>query len=184
MSRRSYGEHRNGTNYRPRVILGCVSNKASVLIPHFRSPQTKVWLRYPDGRTAVLHRGSAPPEGEFTCQRALRIINMAIARRTSASGGATKLGIYEPCPLSKKFPALTAFINDVVYDDGSKRTPGSITIFQAAEGGLRLCLNDKDSGECAFISAANLSDLMKRADEGIATGSVEWRAGRPGGKKK
>src|SRR5690348_5848143 len=48
-----------------------------------------------------------------------------------------------------RYPALLEFCTCHVWDDGSPRVPGTLTVF--TDGGQwKLCLNDKDSGRTAF----------------------------------
>ncbi len=177
-----YGTHRGICLYRPKTLMSVVATKAEVRIPHFRKPQSKVWLQHADGRKSLLWEGTLPPNQSLTSQAVLRRLSMAIAKRVTHDQAKSRNGSLALCDLGKAMPTLVAFLSDATYEDLSARIPGSVTIFCPTEGGMRLCLNDKDTGECAFVSGSSLTELLMRADDGLATGSLDWRAGKVGKK--
>ncbi len=100
---------------------------------------------------------------------------MAIAKRTGGGGGSVGTDAVKECVIGKQFSTLLSFVADTTYADGEVRTPGSITIFKAQDGGLRLCLNDKNTEESAFISGNSLTELFEDAEQGLLFQALDWR---------
>jgi len=183
MARREYGDHRNPQPWGPRWILTDVRTGGRICLKHFRLPQNRIWIRYPNGQTADVRMAYDQEDAKIAGQPFLRSLDMAIRRRNAFTEQAAAPAAAEPCSLGKALPNLLDHITATTYEDGSARAPGSVTIFIGTDGHLRLCVNDKDTGEAAFVTAMNLSDLLKRADEGIGSGALDWRKGRPSGRK-
>jgi len=83
-------------------------------------------------------------------------------------------------------PALAEFLTSSKYDDGSPRQCPTITVFYDHPL-VKVCLNDRDQGLAAFVTAATVEGLWAALEEGLAKDSLDWRASqRPsgGGKKK
>lgn len=76
-----------------------------------------------------------------------------------------------------QYPTLWEFLTSSAYEDGSKRATGSMLLF-VDMGVLKACLNDRDTGEVAFLSGPSLESLLARASNGLEDGSIEWRAGK------
>lgn len=173
--RKEYGDHRGVRTYANTVILSLVRGGGQVFYRHFRRPQDRVWIRWLDGTTSCLYAGKALSLRYVESQEFLRRINMAIAKRSGLKIYAGETTAPEPCPVGKEYPTLVSFITDVTFEDGEARTPGSITIFRAQEGGLRLCLNDKGTEESAFLAGGSITDLFRAAEEGLLFQSLDWR---------
>jgi hypothetical protein len=100
---------------------------------------------------------------------------MAIKKRQGPAGTVVGGTVAEICPMAIAYPNLYEFLTARSYEDQTPRTPGTLSLFVAQEGGLRACLNDKDTGEVAFVTGGTLSDLMYGADA-VATGELgDWR---------
>lgn len=110
---------------------------------------------------------------------------MLLNKRAQHSPSVGREDFSSECELSTLFPAVYSFVTTTQFAGGEKRTPGSITLFRAQEGGLRLCMNDKDSEETAFVSGASLSELLSRANDGLESGNLDWRTQKrkPQGRK-
>jgi hypothetical protein len=109
---------------------------------------------------------------------------MAIKRRTPimSSGIAGVAG--DPCPIAMDYPDVWDWITEQSYDDGKARKPGTLSIFSGLDGTIRACITDKDTNEIAFITAGNLTDLLKGLQTGLANGNLDWRIPRPTNRKK
>jgi len=83
------------------------------------------------------------------------------------------------------FPALFEHLTETRWDDGSRRETSSISVF-VQDGTWKACLNDKDSGRTAFVSARSPDELLDVLEKAVATGSVEWKpyTGQGRGKRK
>lgn len=79
-------------------------------------------------------------------------------------------------------PALAEFLSSPVWEDGSKRIPGSLSLF-VGDGKLKCCLADKDSGLVSFLAADGLEELLDALEARLVSGGVEWRATYGKGKK-
>lgn len=80
-------------------------------------------------------------------------------------------------------PALTEFLALEKWEDGSSRTPGSLTLF--TDGGVwKLCLSDKDSDRIAFVSATSVGEVFLCAEEQLCRSLLDWRPNRRNGSRK
>jgi len=73
-----------------------------------------------------------------------------------------------------EFPNLLAFMNDVKYDDGSTRLPGSINAFMRF-GVLTLALNDNDNRRTAYVNAPTWAEAWAMAEMAIVDDSTDWK---------
>lgn len=81
-------------------------------------------------------------------------------------------------PFAQTYPALSAFLRDVTYADGSRRTPGSVVLF-VQDGMSTVCLTDKTgTPQVAFQAARTFAEALSRAEEGLRSSSLPWRASR------
>lgn len=175
MPRHSIRDHKNPQLHTKWWVLTILPSGSKVYRRAVHMPQNRIWVEWLDGRRSVLWQCPTTVAPKEIPQSVWRAVSMAIARRQSASGETTQAFTAEPCALGKKYQNVLAFLVDTLYADGQDRTPGSLTIFKGTDGSLRLCLNDKDLNESAFITASSLTELLRRADEGIASGSLDWR---------
>lgn len=73
-----------------------------------------------------------------------------------------------------RYPHLWEFLWDVVFDDGSKRTPGSVVLFRDSLR-LKACLSDKDADLVAFVTADTPDALFEALEVGIRDDTLDWR---------
>jgi len=79
-------------------------------------------------------------------------------------------------PFALTYPALVAFLRDVTFSDGSRRTPGSIVLF-VQDGLYTVCLTEKGVPEkVAFQAARTVSLALRMAEEGLRTNDLPWRS--------
>lgn len=184
-NRRScYGEHRGRPKLGRVPVFSIVCNRGCVYIPHFRSASLIGEIRFPDGRFSRFELEPLPPGFDLYQSGVKWRLAMALQKRVPAGTSGPQAFTSEPCPLGKRYPSLLAFLTDTIFEDGQVRTPGSVTLFRAAEGGLRVCLSDKDLDEVAFVTGTSLTELLKRTDDGIRDGSLDWRSNKRRGSKK
>jgi hypothetical protein len=109
---------------------------------------------------------------------------MPVFRRNAASAAAGDL----PSPSVQEQPpwcSLTCiidFLQAVKWPDGTTRSTGTILIF-FEQGSFKLCLNDRDAAQSAFISARTLTEAFLKAEEAVGTGTGDWRSKGPKGRK-
>lgn len=60
---------------------------------------------------------------------------------------------------------------------GKARKVGSIVIF-CEDGRWKACVNDKQSGQVAFVSGDSWDGLLGAIDRGLKAGSLDWRVSK------
>lgn len=104
---------------------------------------------------------------------------MALRKLVDVSGS-DKAPALEGGQWSSRWPTVLEFLEAVAWEDGSRRVPGSLTLF-CEDGSLKACLSDKDSNRVAFVSARGPEACLDAAEAGLAGGGLDWRLskGRP-----
>lgn len=108
---------------------------------------------------------------------------MAVRKRDIAvkDGGAPKVSATSAW--AKANPLLWEFLSLAVYEDGSERRLPTITIFLGPDG-LQACLNDRDQGIAAFVTAASLEALWAALEAGLKADNLDWRRSSTAPQKK
>ena len=83
-------------------------------------------------------------------------------------------GAVGECEIALAHPRLVEFLQEAKYEDGSARKTGTMTFF-VEDGAVKLCLNDRDVGETAWVTAATIQDVLRLAEKGLEEGSLGWR---------
>lgn len=81
------------------------------------------------------------------------------------------------CPdgkFSSRFPLIAEFLSTTSYEDGSPRTPSTLSI-RIEEGEVRLALNDVDNRRSMFTASTGLDDAMKHMDAHLKSTGGTWR---------
>lgn len=79
--------------------------------------------------------------------------------------------------LSRDWPTVWEFLSASSFEDGSSRVTGTILLF--CQGSvMTACLNDRDGGVSAFVSAQSPTLLLNVCEAGLASGALDWR-GKP-----
>lgn len=101
---------------------------------------------------------------------------MALQRRRAlVAGGETSNGQgTSEDSLSVLFPTVSEFLCLWKWEDGSARHAGTITLFTEL-GSWKARVNDRDTGEVAFVSARSLSCLLDAVEKGLVEGGLDWR---------
>lgn len=73
------------------------------------------------------------------------------------------------------FPHVLEFISACVWPDASARSPGTVTLF-TQDGRWKIVLNDKNTGECCFVSGETLDEAFVSAESVLEGGGGDWRA--------
>ncbi len=108
---------------------------------------------------------------------------MALRKRDVAVKGSERpLGEIDPV-FRKSCPYLWEFMSGTTYEDGSERKLPSITIFVGPDG-LQACLNDRDQGLVAFVTATGLAGLWTALEQGLREDRLDWRRASPPGQRK
>lgn len=75
----------------------------------------------------------------------------------------------------EEFPETYAYLCDREYEDGSVRATATLLIF-VDNGVLKLCINDRDNNRSAFVDCATFAGLLHALEDGLASGSLDWRS--------
>lgn len=78
-------------------------------------------------------------------------------------------------------PALVEFLSLDQWEDGTSRTRGTLTLFADGDA-WKVCLNCKDSGRIAFVSATSVGEVLLAAEEALCRAMIDWRDTRRNGK--
>jgi hypothetical protein len=82
------------------------------------------------------------------------------------------------------YPALYEFLTLTVWEDGSMRQCGSLTLF-VDQSLWKCCLSDKDGHRVAFVSGGSVEGVLQAAEGGIVRSELDWREARgPSYKRK
>lgn len=111
--------------------------------------------------------------------RKWKMLKRVVAEAGENGGSSRSL---ESCQFLKGLPTVAEFLSLSRWEDGASRETGTVTLF-FEEGLLKACLNDRDSGSSAFISARTFTSLFQAMEKGLLAGSLEWRQ-RGAGKAK
>lgn len=85
--------------------------------------------------------------------------------------------------LAKKLPFLWEFLSSDIYDDGSKRTLGTLILF--VDGSLvKAFVNDRDVGLSACVSSVGLWSVLEAVNAALEADTLEWRSSDKGKKRK
>lgn len=105
-------------------------------------------------------------------------------KRNSVDGGAPQRPLLEGSagPWEKSFPNVVEFLSSCSWPDGTARSTGTVMLM--VESGLwKAWVHDRDASLGAFVSGENLQLLLKRLNEGLESGGLDWRPDRKVGKK-
>lgn len=80
-----------------------------------------------------------------------------------------------PGDWGRKYPLVCEFLSTSVWEDGSSREPGSLTLF-VQDGRWKACLNCKDTNRVAFVSSETPTDLLSMIEKGLDGDRLDWRA--------
>lgn len=121
------------------------------------------------------HKGHFGPSGGFL-KEVQTMARFLQKKNKGAVLGASDNGVSLPTfPI--ELVALSEFLCDSEWDDGSPREPGSLVLFVEA-GRLKACLSDKDQHLVGFVSAATWLGLLAAVEQGLEEGTIDWRASR------
>lgn len=79
------------------------------------------------------------------------------------------------------YPGLMEFMLVETYGDGKPRQLPTLMLF-AEDGYVKACLNDRDLGRVAFVSAASVGGLFLSLEEGLQGSTLDWRPSKAQGK--
>jgi hypothetical protein len=78
------------------------------------------------------------------------------------------------------FPALVEFLTLAVWEDGTSRLPGSLTLF-VDNCSWKVCLHCKDTARVGFVSSSSAEGALQAAEDALVRSTLDWRpAGRNG----
>lgn len=87
-----------------------------------------------------------------------------------------------------KFPRLVEYLEEVKWDDGSKRETSTLMLL-VEDGWLKACLNDRAMGCSLWVTADTVEAALDALEGHLERGDGEWRVRKPfgatgGGKKR
>lgn len=106
-----------------------------------------------------------------------REIEMALKRPAGTPVAGTPIIRLEECQFALLAPTLWEWLVNDRWDDGSPRTPGSITIF-TGDGLFKSVVKDKDASACLWCAAPSLEKLLGVVEASLTSPTAEWRADR------
>lgn len=83
----------------------------------------------------------------------------------------------EPAKLAP-FEALWEFLSHSVYEDGTPREVGGLSIF-VQDGKVKAAVRDKTAGRVAFVSGPSFVLVLQSVEKGLQAGSLDWRVDKP-----
>lgn len=109
---------------------------------------------------------------------------MGIQRRRDGGGESDSGGqLCLDSDLALACPNLVEFLTRDVWEDGSRRTRGTVLLL--CEDRLwKAWLNDKDARMSAWVSGSSLQQLWERLDAILGGAAHEWRRDKEGGGKR
>lgn len=75
----------------------------------------------------------------------------------------------------RRWPSVLEMLTAVQYPDGSARRTSTITFF-VDDSESKVCLNDRDNGLTAWVSASSLILALDSLEVGLADDTTVWRA--------
>lgn len=72
------------------------------------------------------------------------------------------------------YPAVSEFLGDPTYDDGSARVTGTLLIFCDGPT-VKACLADRDQNLVAFFTSQEWDGLLEAIETSLVEGRVDWR---------
>jgi len=73
-----------------------------------------------------------------------------------------------------EWPNLYEWMRETTWEDGTKRLTGAIML-TVDNGYLKCWIHDKDGARSAWVSGEGWLALLKKVDESLASGALEWR---------
>lgn len=85
----------------------------------------------------------------------------------------------------EEFQTLYPFIWDMLTVDAIDKVPRatSTLFFFVEEGVAKLCINDRDLGRMCFVSGYSFRACLEAIEQGLVSGTLDWRADRRAKKK-
>ena len=100
--------------------------------------------------------------------------------KSSSSGAA---GSPEADQLSSALTGLWEMLCSTRYPDGSPRASSTLLVF-VESGQVKACLNDRDQGMSAWVTASSLWGALAALESGIQGDSLDWRVPSQSKQKK
>lgn len=91
-------------------------------------------------------------------------------------------GLDDTSQVRGDFPALWEFLALDRWEDGSRRVPGTLTLF-IDQARFKACLSDRDTDTTAFLSASSLQGILDKIEQGLVEDDLDWRSKPKHGKK-
>ena len=109
---------------------------------------------------------------------------MAFVRKVvEAEGGDEHLGRLMGDGLDDQYPALSEYLSEHHFDDGSLRITSTALLFQE-EGVWKVCLNDRQNDRSMWAAGSTVSAAFDALEVLVATGTGVWRKSGQSGKYK
>jgi len=83
---------------------------------------------------------------------------------------------FETCGVANDHPLLFALLHDDQWQGKAIQTGSLIIVIE--DGQWKCVVNDRHGGAVAFVTAPTFNDLLRRVEEGLSSGSLDWRGAR------
>jgi hypothetical protein len=96
-------------------------------------------------------------------------------RRTkSEDTSSTSSSTWQDTTFVASYPALSEFLGDPTFADGTKRNTGTLLLF--CDGRLlKCCLTDREQNLIAFLSGESWGEMLDAIERGLVEGNLDWR---------
>jgi len=77
----------------------------------------------------------------------------------------------------REYPTVYAFVMQDRYEDGGYRQTATLLFF-LDQGGLKVCLNDRDGARCLFRTGGSITGCIAALEEALTNDTADWKAKR------
>jgi hypothetical protein len=113
----------------------------------------------------------------------LRGVEMFLKKRTESGQNGYASNEPNDPEFLVEYAGLWEHLTCHMYEGGGPRVTSTLLVF-VEDGLFKLCLNDRDNGQVAFLSAETFSEALKDVDQKIIEGRLEWRMSRVSSRPK
>lgn len=92
-------------------------------------------------------------------------------------------GAAAPDEWAERYPGIVEMLT-ADHDPSGKPRQGATLLLFYGDSLAKLCLNDRDQGLSAWITALTLSEALDALEKGLQADTLEWRKPRPTGKQR
>lgn len=75
-------------------------------------------------------------------------------------------------------PGIWEMMTGPTMPDGSAREGSTLLVFWASDG-VKICLNDRDTQQQAWVTARGVGEALEALERGLQANTLDWRAMKP-----